>query len=126
MTTFAGLGGGGASAIATTLAGLNFGWSGVNNSVSLLAAAVGSLDVAITTIRDNAATLGSKMSLLNERLEFTTNYVNTQTVGSDKLTLTDLNEEGAKLVALRTRQQLATQVLAFGGQAEKKVLQLFS
>ena len=36
-----------------------------------------------------------------------------------------LNEEGAKLVALRTRQQLAVQALAFAGQAEQTVLQLF-
>ena len=126
VTTFAGLGGGGASAIATTLAGLNIGWSAVNNSVSLFDSAADTLDAAITTIRANVATLGSNVSLLNSRLEFTTNYVNTQTTGSDKLTLADLNEEGAKLVALRTRQQLATQALAFAGKAEQGVLQLFS
>ncbi len=126
VTTFAGLGGGAASAIATNLAGLNIGWSAVNNNVSLFDAAADTLDAAITTIRANAATLGSNVSLLNERLEFTTNYVNTQTSGSDKLTLADLNEEAANLVALRTRQQLATQALAFAGQAEQGVLQLFS
>ncbi len=126
VTTFAGLGGGAASAIATNLAGLNIGWSAVNNSVSLFDAAVDTLDAAITTIRTNAATLGSNVSLLSSRLEFTTNYVNTQTTGSDKLTLADLNEEAANLVSLRTRQQLATHALAFAGQAEKAVLQLFS
>jgi flagellin-like hook-associated protein FlgL len=126
VTTFAGLGGGDASAIATALAGLNIGWSAVGGSVSLFDAAIDVIDSAITTIRTNAATLGSNVSLLQTRLDFTTNTVNTQTVGSDKLTLADLNEEAANLVALRTRQQLATQALAFAGQAEQGVLQLFT
>jgi flagellin-like hook-associated protein FlgL len=98
----------------------------VNDSVSLFDAAVDTLDGAIATIRTNAATLGSNVSLMNSRLEFTTNYVNTHTSGSDKLTLADLNEEAANLVALRTRQQLAVQALAFAGQSEQAVLQLFS
>jgi flagellin-like hook-associated protein FlgL len=125
VSTFAGLDGGAASAVATTLAGLNIGWSAVNGSVSLFDAAVDTLDGAITTIRTNAATLGSNVSLMNARLEFTTDYVGTLTGGSDRLTLADLNEEGAALVALRTRQQLAVQALAFAGQAEETVLQLF-
>ena len=105
---------------------LSNGWSSVSNSISLFDAVISILDSAITTIRTNAATLGSNVSLLQTRLDFTTNYVNTLTGGSDKLTLADLNEEGANLVALQTRQQLATQALAFAGQAEQAVLQLFT
>jgi flagellin len=101
-------------------------WSTVSNSISLFDNVIDILDSAITTIRTNAATLGSNVSLLQTRLDFTTNYVNTLTGGSDKLTLADLNEEGANLVALQTRQQLATQALAFAGQAEQAVLQLFT
>ena len=105
---------------------LSNGWSTVSNSISLFDNVIDILDSAITTIRTNAATLGSNVSLLQTRLDFTTNYVNTLTGGSDKLTLADLNEEGANLVALQTRQQLATQALAFAGQAEQAVLQLFT
>ncbi|MDP6787502.1 MAG: flagellin [Rhodospirillales bacterium] len=105
---------------------LSNGWSAVSNSISLFDAVVDILDSAITTIRTNAATLGSNVSLLQTRLDFTTSYVNTLTGGSDKLTLADLNEEGANLVALQTRQQLATQALAFAGQSEQAVLQLFT
>ena len=126
VSTFAGLGGGDASAIATALAGLNIGWSAVDGNVSLFDAAIDTIDSAITTIRANAATLGSNVSLLQTRFDFTTQHVNTQTAGSDKLTLADLNEEAANLVALRTRQQLAIQALAFAGSAEQGVLQLFS
>ncbi len=120
------------SALATGLQSAGFGgassvvWSTVSNSISLFDAVIDILDSAITTIRTNAATLGSNVSLLQTRLDFTTSYVNTLTGGSDKLTLADLNEEGANLVALQTRQQLATQALAFAGQAEQAVLQLFT
>ena len=100
-------------------------WSTVSGLISMFDAVIDIIDSAITTIRTNAATLGSNVSLLQTRLDFTTNYVNTLTGGSDKLTLADLNEEGANLVALQTRQQLATQALAFAGQAEQAVLQLF-
>ena len=100
--------------------------SDVSNLISLFDAVVDILDSAITTIRTNAATLGSNVSLLQTRLDFMTSYVNTLTGGSDKLTLADLNEEGANLVALQTRQQHATQTLAFAGQAERAVLQLFT
>ena len=41
------------------------------------------------------------------------------------IVVADLNEEGANLVALQTRQALATQALAFAGQAESGILQLF-
>ena len=126
VSNFVGLSGAAPSVIATVLTGLSIGWSAVSNSISLFDAAIDVLDSAITTIRTNAATLGSNVSLLQTRLDFTTNYVNTLTGGSDKLTLADLNEEGANLVALQTRQQLATQALAFAGQAEQAVLQLFT
>ena len=135
VTNFAGLSFA-ISALATGLKTAGFGlssggsssivWSTVSNSISLFDNVIDILDSAITTIRTNAATLGSNVSLLQTRLDFTTNYVNTLTGGSDKLTLADLNEEGANLVALQTRQQLATQALAFAGQAEQAVLQLFT
>ena len=127
VTNFAGMSGVSVSTLATaSFTVLSNGWSAVSNSISLFDAVVDILDSAITTIRTNAATLGSNVSLLQTRLDFTTNYVNTLTGGSDRLTLADLNEEGANLVALQTRQQLATQALAFAGQAEQAVLQLFT
>lgn len=83
------------------------------------------LNTNLTTIRSNAQTLGANVALLNTRLDFTTNYVNTLTGGSGKLTLADLNSEGANLLALQTRQQLGIQALSFAGQSEQAVLGLF-
>lgn len=86
---------------------------------------VTSLNNNLITIRSNAQTLGANVALLNTRLDFTNNYVNTLTGGSGKLTLADLNGEGANLLALQTRQQLGIQALSFAGQSEQAVLGLF-
>ena len=86
---------------------------------------VNSLDSALTTLRTKSQTLGSNVALLQTRLEFTESYVNTLQGGADKLTLADLNEEGANLLALQTRQQLGISALSFAGQAEQGILALF-
>ncbi|MDJ0970128.1 MAG: flagellin [Kiloniellales bacterium] len=87
--------------------------------------ALAQIDADITTLRGNASTLGSNVALLQTRLDFTERYVNVLEEGAGKLTLADLNEEGANLVALQTRQQLGIQALAFAGQSEQSVLALF-
>lgn len=87
--------------------------------------AISQLDTALATLRSQASTLGSNVATLQTRLTFTENYVNTLGEGSSKLTLADLNQEGANLLALQTRQQLGIQALAFAGQAEQSILGLF-
>ena len=44
-------------------------------------------------------------------MNFTKQMADTLTEGSDKLTLADLNEEGANLVALQTRQQINQSIM---------------
>ena len=83
------------------------------------------LDSAPTTLRSNAQTIGSNVALLQTRLDFTEVYVNQLESGGAKLTLADINEEGANLLALQTRQQLGISALAFAGQAEQGILALF-
>ena len=83
------------------------------------------LDTNLQSLRSNAQSLGTNVALLNTRLDFTNNYVNLLTSGAGKLTLADLNQEGANLLALQTRQQLGIQSLSFAGQNEKSILQLF-
>jgi flagellin len=88
-------------------------------------AVIVNLDAALTTLRSNAQTLGSNVALLQTRLDFTTDYVDKLEDGAAKLTLADINSEGANLLALQTRQQLGISALAFAGQAEQGVLSLF-
>ncbi len=82
------------------------------------------IDGAISTVRATAAKLGGNVTFLNTRLEFTKNYINTMKEGAGKLTLADLNEEGANLMALQTRQQIGTQSLSIAGQQQQAILSL--
>jgi flagellin-like hook-associated protein FlgL len=87
--------------------------------------ALTALNSALTELRTNAATLGSNSSVLQTRLSFTSDLVNTLETGSGKLTLADLNEESANLLALQTRQQLGINSLSLAAQSERSILALF-
>ncbi len=88
-------------------------------------AAVKNLEATISNVRSKAADIATNAAILKVRLDFTTEYVNVLETGAGKLTLADLNEEGANLVALQTRQQLGINALSFAGQAEQSILSLF-
>jgi len=87
--------------------------------------AVGKLTTALGTLRSQAATFGSSLSVVQIRQDFTKSTVNTLTTGADNLVLADTNEEGANLLALQTRQQLSTTTLSLAAQAAQNVLRLF-
>jgi flagellin len=87
--------------------------------------ALTNVGTALSTLRSNAATLGSNSTILSTRLDFTKNLVNTLEGGEGKLTLADLNAESANLLALQTRQQLGINSLALAAQSERSVLALF-
>jgi flagellin-like hook-associated protein FlgL len=88
-------------------------------------AALSDLNSALTELRTNAATLGSNSTVLQTRISFTADLVNTLETGSGKLTLADLNEESANLLALQTRQQLGINSLSLASQSERSILALF-
>ncbi len=73
---------------------------------------------------NTAKGISQNVNIVTLRQDFTTELVNILDEGSDKLTLADLNEEGANLLALQTAQQLGTQSLAIASQANQAVLSL--
>jgi len=83
------------------------------------------LNSALTELRTNAATLGSNNTVLQTRLNFTEDLVNTLEIGASKLVLADLNEESANLLALQTREQLGINALSLAAQSERSILGLF-
>jgi flagellin len=94
------------------------------NIQSAYNATINSIDAAISNLQGISASLGTNVALLQTRLSFTSDYVNTLTDGSNKLTLADLNEEGANLQALQTRQQLGIEALSISGQQQQAILTL--
>lgn len=83
------------------------------------------LSDAIRTVRNFGATIANDLAIIQTRRDFTESTVNTLRAGSDDLTLADLNEEGANLLALQTRQQLGVTSLSLASQSQQSVLRLF-
>jgi flagellin-like hook-associated protein FlgL len=86
--------------------------------------AITSLDGASSTLRTEASALGSNLSIVQIRQDFSKNLINVLQTGSSNLTLADTNEEAANSQALSTRQSIAVSALALANQSQQSVLQL--
>lgn len=79
---------------------------------------------ASDTLRANASSFGSQLSIVQTRQDFTKALINTLQTGASNLTLADSNEEAANLLALQTRQSLSTKALSLASQSDQNVLRL--
>jgi hypothetical protein len=86
--------------------------------------ALTALTAASTTLRSEASALGSNLSIVQIRQDFSKNLINVLQTGSSNLTLADTNEEAANSQALSTRQAIAVSALALANQSQASVLQL--
>jgi flagellin len=82
------------------------------------------LDSASTTLRTEASSLGSNLSIVQIRQDFNKDLINVLQTGASNLTLADTNEEAANSQALSTRQSIAVSALALANQSQASVLQL--
>lgn len=116
------------SGVTDTTAGALSVAAAVNNwaGASDINAAGTALTAALTTLRGQSQSLGSSLSTVQIRVDFTKSMINTLTSGADALTLADSNEEGANMLALQTRQQLSITALSLASQANQAVLRLFA
>jgi flagellin-like hook-associated protein FlgL len=92
-----------------------------NNSAN---ATIAKLSNASNALRSEASTLGSNLSIVQIRQDFSKNLINVLQTGSSNLTLADTNEEAANSQALSTRQSIAVSALALANQSQASVLQL--
>ena len=97
----------------------------IKTNKTAINASVKEVETAISTLRSMASTFGNNYSIVQNRQDFTENLVSVLTEGADKLTLADMNEESANMLALQTRQQLAINSLSLASQASQSVLKLF-
>jgi flagellin-like hook-associated protein FlgL len=82
------------------------------------------LNSASSTLRAEASTLGSNLSVVQIRQDFNQNLINVLQTGSSNLTLADTNQEAANSQALSTRQSIAVSALSLANQSQASVLQL--
>jgi len=104
--------------LTTLVAGTNF----LDNSSAN--ATIAKLTTASNSLRTEASTLGSNLSVVQIRQDFNKNLINVLQTGASNLTLADTNEEAANSQALSTRQSIAVSALALANQSQASVLQL--
>ena len=97
----------------------------VNIDKDAISKSITQVEDAVSKLRNMASVFGNNYSIVENREEFTENLINVLEEGADKLTLADMNEESANMLALQTRQQLAINSLSLASQAAQSVLSLF-
>jgi flagellin-like hook-associated protein FlgL len=108
-----------------TIAGVTVADAGDFTDSTAINTAIGQIDGAIKALRTEAQKLSSSLSTIQIRADFTNEMVNTLNTGGDNLVLADMNEEGANMLMLQTRQNLGTTSLSLASQAAQSVLRLF-
>lgn len=93
--------------------------------ISSTEAVLSNVREALEKVRNFGLTLANDLSVIQTREGFTKSMINTLSEGADKLTVADQNEEGAKLLALQTRQQLGVTSLSLASQSQQAILRLF-
>jgi len=88
-------------------------------------AAQADLKTATDELRKQSKSLAGNLNIITTRQNFTDKMIGTLTTGADNLTLADMNNEGANMLMLQTRQSLGTTALSMSSQAAQSVLRLF-
>jgi flagellin-like hook-associated protein FlgL len=90
-------------------------WPGaLARGTAAINASITQLDAARDTLRVNSTALSNKLSTVTIRQDFTDKMINTLEDGAANLTNADLNEEGANLLMLQTRQSLGYHITEHG------------
>jgi flagellin-like hook-associated protein FlgL len=101
-------------------------WAGPSSAErTKVEADVALLDSAVIKLRTESSKLSNNLGIITARQEFTQGMINTLKDGAAGLTNADMNEEGANMLMLQTRQALGTTSLSLASQAAQSVLRLF-
>jgi flagellin-like hook-associated protein FlgL len=114
------------TAFTATSTGLTVNAAGAAwSATSDITTAQSELKTATDTLRTQSKNLAGNLNIITTRQSFTDKMINTLQTGSDNLTLADMNNEGANMLMLQTRQSLGTTALSMSAQAAQSVLKLF-
>ena len=115
-------------ALSTAQGTTNTNWASDNSaavSETHIKSDIDLLDSAITLLRSEESKLSNNLSIITSRQDFTDSMINVLETGANDLTNADMNEEGANMLMLQTRQALGTSSLSIASQAAQAVLRLF-
>lgn len=91
-----------------------------------ITASLDKLIAAGTSLEATAASFSSNQSIINARKDFNASLSDILKSSSSNLTAADMDQEAANLVALQTRQQMATTALSIMQSSETTALRLLS
>ncbi|MGD1969404.1 MAG: hypothetical protein PVJ35_10450 [Desulfobacterales bacterium] len=114
--------------LSAEISGVAANWITSGNSTvntANIQTSINNLETAAQELRTESKKLSNNLSIITAREEFSAQMVNTLNDGAAKLTEADMNEEGANMLMLQTRQALGTTSLSLAGQAAQGVLRLF-
>lgn len=114
--------------ITTGAAGMGGNWviSGQTTvNTAAIQTSIDNLEESMGNLRIESKKLSNNLSIITAREDFTSQMINTLSDGAAKLTEADMNEEGANMLMLQTRQALGTTSLSMASQAAQSVLRLF-
>ncbi len=99
-------------------------WNGGTGN-TLIDNAITAFTTTLTTLQARGSTIATQSSVVDIRKSFTKDSARANNEFADYLTLADINEEGAVLTSLQTRQQLSVSALSFAGRTDQAILRLF-
>ncbi len=80
---------------------------------------------AMNSLRTKSAAIATQAATIDVRMGFTKDTARINNEAADNLVVADINEEGANLSALQTKQQLSVQALSLASRADQAILRLF-
>jgi flagellin-like hook-associated protein FlgL len=108
-----------------TAEGVSHTWSDTTNGVAAINSSLTQMSDALSTLRVQQSALSSSLSIVQTRAEWADQMIATLRAGAGSLTDADMNEEGANMLMLQTRQSLGTTALSLSAQNAQSVLRLF-
>ncbi len=109
-----------------SLSGLGLGnLSETASTVLNFSNALTALTSAYSTVKQATGDLSNKLSLIQNRQDFSKGIADVLKSGADNLVNADTNAEAANVLALQTRQQLSQTALSLSNQSDQAVLRLF-
>jgi len=125
-TSTLGITGFNATSAGLTIENAGTNWDGISSThTEKIQSSATQLENALNTLRSESSKLSSNLSVVTTRQDFTSSMINELQTGADNLTLADMNEEGANMLMLQTRQNLGITSLSMASQAAQAVMRLF-
>lgn len=95
------------------------------DSVSDVEATLSSMDTALGELRTQQKALSNQVDVIAIRSDFIEDSIQNLKEGAENLTVADMNEEAANMLATQTAQQIGTAALSLTSQSAQSVLKLF-